>query len=62
MSGVARAFAYRPGVREVQMQRQNDQELPGCTSFTRCHVIRAEGTWHGLPLYAAGDGQPTAQR
>jgi hypothetical protein len=56
----ARAFAYGPGVHKVQMQRQNDQGLADRTSFTRCRVVRAEGTWHGLPLHAVGDGRPAA--
>src|SRR5688572_8645299 len=46
----ARAFAYGPGVHKVQMQRQNDQGLADRTSFTRCRIVRSEGTWHGYTL------------
>jgi hypothetical protein len=56
----ARAFAYGPGVHKEQMQRQNDQGLADRTSFTRCRVVRGEGTWHGRPLHAAGDDAPAA--
>ena len=51
----ARAFAYGPGVHKVQMQRQNDQGLADRTSFTRCRLVRSEGTWHGMPLDAGHD-------
>lgn len=43
----ARAFAYGPGVHKTQMQRQREQNLADRTSFTRCRIVRGEGTWHG---------------
>ena len=43
----ARAFAYGPGVHKAQMLRQRAQNLADRTSFTRCHILRGEGTWHG---------------
>jgi hypothetical protein len=49
-TAAARAFAYGPGVHKVQMQRQNDQGLADRTSFTRCRIVRSEGTWHGNTL------------
>jgi len=42
----ARAFAYGPGVHKAQMLRQRAQNLADRTSFTRCHILRGEGTWH----------------
>jgi hypothetical protein len=46
-SASARAFAYGPGVHKAQMLRQREQNLADRTSFTRCRILRAEGTWHG---------------
>jgi hypothetical protein len=46
-SASARAFAYGPGVHKAQMQRQREQNLADRTSFTRCRIVRGEGTWHG---------------
>ena len=46
-SASARAFAYGPGVHKVQMQRQRERKLADRTSFTRCRIVRSEGTWHG---------------
>ena len=46
-SASARAFAYGPGVHKGQMQRQREQNLADRTSFTRCRIVRGEGTWHG---------------
>src|SRR3982751_6622275 len=46
-----RAFAYGPGVHKTQIQRQKDQGLADRTSFTRCRVVRCEGTWHGRALH-----------
>lgn len=46
----ARAFAYGPGVHKSQMQRQKEQGLADRTSFTRCRILRAEGSWHGRAL------------
>ena len=46
-SASARAFAYGPGVHKAQMQRQREQNLADRTSFTRCRILRGEGTWHG---------------
>jgi hypothetical protein len=43
----ARAFAYGPGVHKAQMLRQRAQNLADRTSFTRCRILRGEGTWHG---------------
>ena len=49
-TAAARAFAYGPGVHKAQMQRQKEQGLADRTSFTRCRVLRSEGTWHGMAL------------
>jgi hypothetical protein len=46
-AAAARAFAYGPGVHKAQMLRQRAQNLADRTSFTRCHIVRGEGTWHG---------------
>ena len=46
-SASARSFAYGPGVHKAQMQRQREQNLADRTSFTRCRIVRSEGTWHG---------------
>lgn len=46
-SASARAFAYGPGVHKAQMQRHREQNLADRTSFTRCRIVRGEGTWHG---------------
>ena len=46
-SEAARAFAYGPGVHKLLMQRQKLENLADRTSFTRCIILRAEGTWHG---------------
>ena len=55
-SASARAFAYGPGVHKVQMQRQREQNLADRTSFTRCRIVRGEGTWHGRdPLMGSKD-------
>jgi len=52
-SAAARAFAYGPGVHKAQMQRQREQNLADRTSFTRCTIVRSEGTWHGRdPVHA----------
>jgi hypothetical protein len=51
-SASARAFAYGPGVHKAQMQRQREQNLADRTSFTRCRVVRSEGTWHGRDPFA----------
>jgi hypothetical protein len=40
----ARAFAYGPGVHKAQMLRRREQNLADRTSFTRCRILRAEGT------------------
>jgi hypothetical protein len=50
----ARAFAYGPGVHKAQMQRQKEQGLADRTSFTRCRIVRAEGSWHGRALHDEG--------
>jgi hypothetical protein len=42
------------------MQRQNDQALADRTSFTRCRLVRSEGTWHGMPLNAGHDALRSA--
>jgi hypothetical protein len=47
-AAAARAFAYGPGVHQAQMQRQKEQNLADRTSFTRCRITRAEGSWHGI--------------
>jgi hypothetical protein len=46
-SGAARNFAYGPGVHRVQLQRLHEQNLADRTSFTRCRIVRARGSWHG---------------
>jgi hypothetical protein len=43
----ARTFAYGPGVHRDQMLRLREKNLADRTSFTRFHIQRAEGTWHG---------------
>jgi hypothetical protein len=51
-SASLRAFAYEAGVHRLQMERQREQNLAHRTSFTRCSVVRSEGTWHGTdPLH-----------
>jgi hypothetical protein len=53
-SASARAFAYGPGVHRDQLQRLQEQKLADRTSFTRCRIVRAKGTWHGrCPLVAS---------
>ena len=42
-----RDFAYGPGVHKVQMEQMRERNLADHTSFTRCIVVRSEGTWHG---------------
>jgi len=54
------AFAYKPGVHKTQMQRHKNENLADRTSFTRCRIIRAEGTWHGSPLHVGVDSVPSA--
>jgi hypothetical protein len=49
-SASARAFAYGPGVHKAQMQRQRELNLADRTSFTRCRIVRGEGSWHGRDL------------
>lgn len=39
-------FAYGPGTHLMQMEKQKAQGLADRTSFTRCRIIRSEGTWH----------------
>jgi hypothetical protein len=46
-SASARAFAYGPGVHRMQLQRLHDEKLSDRTSFTRCRIVRARGSWHG---------------
>lgn len=46
-SASLRAFAYGAGVHRLQMERQREQNLADRTSFTRCSVVRSDGTWHG---------------
>jgi hypothetical protein len=46
-SASARAFAYGPGVHRVQLQRLHDEKLSDRTSFTRCRIVHARGSWHG---------------
>lgn len=41
------AFAYGPGVHRHQMTRYREDNLADRTSFTRCTVLRSEGTWYG---------------
>lgn len=46
-AAAARGFAYGPGVHKMQLARQREQNLADRTSFTRCRIVRAKGTWHG---------------
>jgi hypothetical protein len=39
-------FAYGAGTHQMQMEKQKEQGLADRTSFTRCRIIRSEGTWH----------------
>ena len=45
----ARAFSYAPGIHRHQMDRLRPENLADRTSFTRCHVLRSQGSWPGLP-------------
>jgi hypothetical protein len=44
----ARNFAYGPGIHRIQLQRLHEQKLADRTSFTRCRIVRARGSWHGV--------------
>lgn len=53
-TAAARAFAYGPGIHKVVLGRQREENLADRTSFTRCRIVRATGTWHGRsPLSAS---------
>jgi hypothetical protein len=43
----ASSYLYGPGVHRLQMDRQRDKKFADRTSFTRCTVVRSEGTWYG---------------
>jgi hypothetical protein len=45
----ARAFSYKPGIHRHQMDRLRPENLADRTSFTRCHVLRTQGSWPGVP-------------
>jgi hypothetical protein len=51
----ARSFAYGPGVHRLQIERQQKIGLADRTSFTRCRLMRSEGTWHGAVIHGTGD-------
>ena len=40
-------FAYGAGAHKMQMDKQKVHNLADRTSFTRCRILRSEGTWHG---------------
>lgn len=42
-----RAFAYEQGSHRRQMDRHRAEQLADRTSFTRCRVVRSDGTWCG---------------
>lgn len=46
-AAAARAFAYGPGIHKAVLSRQREENLADRTSFTRCRIVRANGTWHG---------------
>jgi hypothetical protein len=46
-AAAARAFAYGAGVHKMMLGRQREENLADRTSFTRCRIVRASGTWHG---------------
>jgi len=46
-SEAASAYLYGPGVHRHQMDRLRTKNLADRTSFTRCSVLRSEGTWYG---------------
>ncbi len=46
-AAAARAFAYGPGIHKRMLTRQREENLADRTSFTRCRIVRAKGTWHG---------------
>ncbi len=39
-------FAYGAGVHKMHIDKQNTHNLADRTSFTRCKILRSEGTWH----------------
>jgi hypothetical protein len=43
----AERVPYGPGVHRLQMDRQRDKKFADRTSFTRCIVLRSEGSWYG---------------
>ena len=43
----ASAYLYGPGVHRLQMDRQREKKFADRTSFTRCIVLRSEGSWYG---------------
>jgi hypothetical protein len=45
-------FAYGAGAHKMQLEKQKAQNLADRTSFTRCKIIRSEGTWHGSNPHA----------
>jgi hypothetical protein len=47
-----RTFAYGSGSHRIQLERQRATQLADRTSFTRCRVVRSEGTWYGTPASA----------
>jgi len=53
-SDAASAYLYGPGVHRHQMERQRTKNLADRTSFTRCTVLRSEGTWYGRDPSAWG--------
>ncbi len=39
-------FAYGQSTHNIQLEKQKANGLADRTSFTRCSIIRSEGTWH----------------
>src|SRR4029077_20930736 len=46
-SEAASNYLYGPGVHRHQMDRLRTKNLADRTSFTRCSVLRSEGSWYG---------------
>jgi hypothetical protein len=55
-------FAYGAGAHKMQLEKQRAQNLADRTSFTRCKILRSEGTWHGSnPQHTTGAVATTLQ-
>lgn len=40
-------FAYGSSIHKMLIEKQHTQNMADRTSFTRCKIIRSDGTWHG---------------